>query len=88
MSFAKRKFTAADLVSGRTYTIVKMFIDYDGIIHSTGERWRFVEKDFLPYDGLTLHIERKGRAETIRLQWREETQGQIIDYFSEYVEEV
>jgi len=89
MSFAKRKFTAADLVYGRTYTVVKVFMDYDGIIHSIGERWRFVEKDFLPYDdGLTLHIERKGRAETIRLQWREETQGQIIDCFSEYVEEV
>ena len=88
MSFAKRKFTAADLVSGRTYTIVKMFIDYDGIIHSIGERWRFVEKDFLPYeDGLTLHIDRKGQSDTLRLQWRAETQAQIIDDFSEYVEE-
>ena len=89
MSFARRKFTAADLVYGRTYTVVKMFMDYDGILHPTGERWRFVEKNFLPYeDGLTLHIEKNGRAETIRLQWREETQGLIIDDFSEYVEEV
>ena len=88
MSFARRKFTAADLVYGRTYTVVKMFMDYDGILHPAGERWRFVEKNFLPYeDGLTLHIEKNGRAETIRLQWREETQGLIIDDFSEYVEE-
>jgi Domain of unknown function (DUF3601) len=92
MSFAKRKFTAADLVYGQTYTVVKMFLDYDGIIHSIGERWRFVEKDFLPYeDGLTLHIEwngeRNGQSDTLRLQWRTETQAQIIDDFSDYVEE-
>lgn len=89
MSSPKRKFTASDLVPGRIYIVIKAFTDYDGIIHSPGERWRFVEKNFLPYeDGLTLHVERNGRAETLRLQWREETQGQIIDDFSEYVEEV
>ncbi len=89
MSFPKRTFTASNLISGRTYSVVQAFTDYDGILHSLGERWRFVEKNFLPYeDGLTLHIEKNGRAETIRLQWREETQGQIIDDFSQYVEEL
>ena len=89
MSSPNRKFTASNLVSGRTYIVVQAFTDYDGILHSLGERWRFVEKNFLPYeDGLTLHIEKNGWAETIRLQWREETQGQIIDDFSEYVEEI
>ena len=89
MSFPKRTFTASDLVTGRTYIVVQVFTDYDGFLHSLGERWRFVEKNFLPYeDGLTLHIEKNGRAETIRLQWREETQGQIIDDFSQYVEEL
>ena len=84
----KRKFTAADLVYGRTYTVVKMFMDYDGITHAIGERWRFVEKNFLPYDdGLTLHIERNGQSDTLRLQWRAEAQAEIIDNFSEYVEE-
>jgi hypothetical protein len=89
MSSPKRTFTASDLVAGRTYSVVQAFTDYDGIVHPPGERWRFVEKNFLPYeDGLTLHIEKNGQAETIRLQWREETQGQIIDDFSEYVEEL
>ena len=88
MSSPKRNFTASNLVPGRTYSIVQAFTDYDGILHPAGERWRFVEKNFLPYeDGLTLHIEKNGRRETIRLQWREETQGQIIDDFSEYVSE-
>ena len=89
MSFPKRTFTASNLVSGRTYIIVQTFADYDGIIHSPGESWRFVEKNFLPYDdGLTLHVEKNGRTETLRLQWREETQGKIIDDFSEYVDEL
>jgi len=61
MSFAKRKFTAADLVYGRTYTVVKMFMDYDGILHPAGERWRFVEKNFLPYEGRSHIAHRKER---------------------------
>ena len=86
MSSPKRRFTASDLIPGRIYIVIKAFTDYDGTIHSIGERWRFVEKNFLPYeDGLTLHVERNALAETIRLQWREDTQGQIIDHFSDYV---
>lgn len=86
MSSPNRKFTAANLVQGRIYIVINAFTDYDGISHPPGERWRFMEKNFLPYeDGLTLHIEKNGRAETIRLQWREESQGQVIDDFSEYV---
>ena len=89
MSYPKRKFTAVDLVPGQTYHVVKEFIDYDGIPHPVGERWRFVGKDFLPYeDGLTLFVEKNGRTVPFRLQWRAETQGQIIDQFSDFVEEV
>ncbi len=89
MSSPKRKFTGADLVLGRTYIVVKAFEDYDGISHPVGERWRFVSKDFLPYeDGLTLYVEKNGRTVPFRLQWRAETQGQIIDEFSDFVEEV
>ncbi|HLO33109.1 MAG TPA: DUF3601 domain-containing protein [Anaerolineales bacterium] len=87
MSFSKRKFTAADLVPGQTYSVIADFKDYDGIVHSVGERWRFVGKDFLPYeDGLTLIIEKNGQTVPFRLQWRAETQGQIIDNFSDFVE--
>jgi hypothetical protein len=89
MSSPKRKFTEADLIPGQSYIVVKTFNDYDGIPHPVGERWRFVSKDFLPYeDGLTLYVERNGRTVPFRLQWRGETQGQIIDKLSDFVEEV
>ena len=81
------KFIASDLVSGQTYRVIQPFSDYDGIIHPVGEVWRFVKKSFLPYeDGLTLFVEKDGQQVWIRLQWRPETQGPIIDNFSEYVE--
>lgn len=84
-----RKFTAADLTPGQTYRVITAFEDYDRIIHPIGERWRFLDKNFLPYeDGLTLSIEQNGKDGSIRLQWRDEAQGQIIDDFSDFVEEV
>lgn len=59
------------------------------MIHAVGESWRFVGKDFLPYeDGLSLHVESNGQNVTLRLQWRAETQGEIINNFSDFVEEV
>jgi len=59
------------------------------MIHPVGERWRFVGKNFLPYeDGLTLLVQQNGMEVSIRLQWRDETQGPIIDDFSDYVEEL
>ena len=89
MTTPKRKLTAADLTPGKTYHVIAGFEDYDGMIHPVGERWRFVGKNFLPYeDGLTLRIEQNGREISIRLQWRDETQGPIIDDFSDYVEEL
>ena len=89
MSSAKRKFTAAQLNPGQTYFVVEGFQDYDGMIHPVGEQWRFVEKNFLPYeDGLSLFVEKNQQTVLFRLQWREESQGQIIDNFSDFVAEV
>jgi hypothetical protein len=52
------------------------FTDYDGVTHLAGERWRFLGKNFLPYeDGLTLLIEQDGRQLAIRLQWRKKRRG-------------
>lgn len=83
------KFTASDLTPGQTYRVIKPFQDYDATIHPVGERWRFVEKSFLPYeDGLSLFVELNGQTKMFRLQWRPETQGSIIDNFSEYMEPV
>ncbi len=85
----KPVFTASNLVAGRTYRVVAAFDDYDGIAHPVGEYWRFVDKNFLPYeDGLTLTVEREKRQVQIRLQWREETQGEVISRFSDFVEEM
>ena len=84
-----RKFTAADLLPGRTYRVVAAFEDYDGRIHAVGESWRFLRKNFIPYDdGLSLFVEREGRVVQIRLQWLATAQGKIIDGFSDFVEEV
>ena len=88
MSLNKRSYTAADLRPGKLYCVIRDFKDYDGVIHLAGERWRFLAKNFLPYeDGLTLLIEQDGRQSAIRLQWREETQGNLIERFSDFVEE-
>ena len=84
----KRIFTAAGLTPGQTYSVIVAFEDYDGVNHPVGERWRFVEQHFLPYeDGLSLFVEKDGRLTSFRLQWRAETQGQTIDKFSEFVVE-
>ena len=84
----KRKFTASDLISGKIYRVTKAFTDYDSLVHNVGENWIFTGKSFLPYeDGLTLFTEKDGKSISFRMQWRNETQGQIIDDFSEYVEE-
>lgn len=89
MSLSKRNFTAADLVPGQTYRVVKAFKDYDGVVHSVDESWQFVKKSFLPYeDGLSLFVEMNQQNVSFRLQWRVESQGQIIDKFSDFVTEV
>lgn len=86
MSLSKRKFTAVDLVPGQTYRVIKSFIDYDGTVHPVDESWCFIEKSFLPYeDGLSLFVERSGQNVLFRLQWRAESQGQIIGDFSDFV---
>ena len=85
----KRKFAGSELIVGKTYRVIRAFEDYDGLPHSVGETWRFVSHSFLPYDdGLTLYVERDGRAAPFRLQWRTETQGHIISEFSSFVEEL
>jgi hypothetical protein len=86
---SKRKFTASELTPKQAYRVITEFKDYDGIIHPVGESWNFVQKNFLPYeDGLSIFIERDGQNISFRLQWREEAQGEIIDNFSDYVEEI
>jgi len=86
---SKRKFTAVDLIPGKEYRVVVEFEDFDGLPHPIGEQWRFAGKNFLPYeDGLTLYIERGGRQLIFRMRWSKEAQADIIDNFSDFVEEL
>ena len=81
-------FTAAELTPGKKYCVIAEFVDYNGVIHPVGECWQFTEKHFLPYDdGLTLVTKKDGRDFLIQLQWRNETQGEIIDKFFTHVRE-
>jgi hypothetical protein len=89
MSSPQRKFTAVDLIPGKSYRVLKSFEDYDGFSHPVGEQWRYIDKSFLPYeDGLTLKIELNGQLTGLRLQWRDDRQAPIIDDFSNYVQEL
>jgi membrane protein implicated in regulation of membrane protease activity len=72
------------LVPGRTYKVIRPFTDFDGLTHPEGETWRFKGYNFLPYDdGLTLIIE----PGSLRLQWRPEAQGEIVNDLAAYVAE-
>ena len=69
------------------YRVIRQFEDFDGGIHPVGETWRYLDRNFFPYDaGLTLYIEKDGQSRSIRLQDYQEAQGPIIDGFGEYVE--
>jgi hypothetical protein len=75
------------LCSGNWYTVTREFQDYDGHVHPVGERWMFIGKSFLPYeDGLTLCVSLDGKDEwIIRMQWRPEEQGNIIENLADYI---
>ena len=62
-------------------------VDFDNAIHPVGESWIFLRSSFLPYDdGLSLFVSVDGKAERqIRMQWRDEEQGPIIDHLADYV---
>jgi hypothetical protein len=77
------------LVAGRRYRVVREFRDHDSDIHSVGEGWIFMGYSFLPYDdGLSLFVSLDGKQEWhIRMQWRPEEQGMVLDNLAEYVVE-
>lgn len=69
---------------GRAYAVVRAFTDFDGRERPVGERWVFRGYSFLPYDdGLTLHTD---PGPGVRLQWRPETQGEVIDNLGDYIQ--
>ena len=77
----------AHLWSERDYVVVKAFRDFDGGTHELGESWTFIGSSFLPYDdGLSLFAVIDGQPRQIRMQWRDEAQGPVIDNLKDYLQ--
>ena len=77
----------SSLHAGIRYVVRHEFEDFDGVVHPVGEEWLFLGASFLPYDdGLSLFVSLDGQQEWhIRLQWRPESQGQVIDEIDRFV---
>jgi hypothetical protein len=75
------------LAVGQRYCVIKEFVDFDGDLHPVGESWTFLGQSFLPYDdGLSLFVSLDAEREChIRMQWRPEAQGAIIDDLESHV---
>jgi hypothetical protein len=74
------------LVSGQHYVVVQAFTDFDRDEHPVGETWAFIGSAFLPYDdGLSLFVETDTGLRHIRMQWREEEQGPVINRLDQFV---
>jgi uncharacterized protein DUF3601 len=75
------------LRAGRAYRVTQPFTDYDGDLHPAGEGWTFLGHNFVPYhDGLSLFVSLDGAQEwQIRMSWRPEDQGPIIDAIGDYL---
>jgi hypothetical protein len=71
------------LAIGARYAVVRAFTDFDGDVHPVGETWWFRGHSFLPHQG-GLSVFGHGEGH-IRLQWRPEQQGGIIDELQSYV---
>lgn len=76
----------AHLETDRDYVVVRAFHDFDGGHHPEGEHWTFIGSSFLPYDdGLSLFAVINGVDRQVRMQWRPEKQGPIIDNLKDYL---
>jgi hypothetical protein len=76
----------AHLDTDQDYVVVRAFRDFDSGEHLEGERWTFIGSSFLPYDdGLSLFAVIDGVERQVRMQWRDEEQGPIIDNLKDYL---
>ncbi len=78
------------LRAGQRYRVLESFTDFDGDAHLPGEEWDFLGYSYLPYDdGVSFFISLDGIREWhIRLQWRAEAQGKILDHLASYLQPV
>jgi len=72
---------------GKRYRVIRKFTDYDQHVHPEGESWSFLGYSFSPYDdGMSFFVSFDDRQEWhIRLQWRPEGQGDVLDNLAEYI---
>ena len=74
------------LCPGKTYEVIREFTDYDHQCHAVGETWIFIAKSFVPHeDGVLLEVQQPGQPMHFRMQWRDESQGVVMDNFADYV---
>jgi len=75
------------LQAGKRYTVIREFTDYDQRCHPKGEQWTFSGYSSLPYeDGISFFVTADGQQEyQVRLQWRPEEQGYILDNLADYI---
>lgn len=75
------------LEAGRSYSVLRSFVDADGDEHRAGESWRLLGSMFSKFDDLvTLCVTlRDGSQCEVPLIWRPEAQGQLVEKFSEYL---
>ncbi len=78
------------LTVGLRYRVQKEFEDFDRDRHLIGEEWVFLGHSFLPYeDGMSFFVSLDGAQEWhIRLQWRPEQQGAVLDALDEYLQPI
>jgi len=76
------------LRGGQRYRVKSEFADYDGHTHPVGEEWLFLGYSFLPHDdGMSFFVSLDGTQEWhIRLQWRADAQGHVLDRLPEYLD--
>lgn len=67
--------------------VIQEFSDYDGGVHPEGETWIFLGHNFVPYeDGMSFFVSPDGEQTVhIRLQWRPEEQGEVLDHLERYI---
>ena len=86
--------TIHDLVSGSEYEVLALIEDFHGGVFRKGQRLRFVERHFLPYDdGHTLIFSevRASPADAgreIRMYLQGTDQREIIEQTDRYLREV
>lgn len=79
------------LHAGCRYRVIRGFRDFDGEEHAVGERWTFLGSSFVPYeDGLSLYVTLDDGTgdmhdRQIRMQWRPEAQGPVLDHLAAYI---